>query len=251
MAPRTRTPLAPWALLPALLAACASGGAPVATIPPAPTDPAALAAEEKEGFRAPSGLEVGDRWFVAVRPGDALPGKPPVPFAVRNRRVRDDGFVREEVLWGRSFAEAAAARHGTLQVTGLVLDPKGLAVAPVGPDGRLADAPRLELALPFRPGSTWEVPVSPRSPPVLGAVERVEEVDTPGGKMRALRVSHRILAGDLRTATVWYDRGLRPVRMEFRESGALLEAQAALAGTDPTPEQCRAALEWAARHLAR
>ena len=145
------------------------------------------------------------------------PGQSRAPFAVRNRRVRDDGFVREEIVWGRSFAEIAGAKHGTMQVTGIVFDGKGLSVAPVGMDGVLAGPARLEVALPLRPGHAWEIPVSPEAPGADGTIERVEEIDTPAGKVRALRVSLRVLAGDLRVATLWYDRGLRPVRMEFRD----------------------------------
>jgi hypothetical protein len=244
------TPSRPAALLALLLLALlllgGCGTARPAAAPPGPTDPAALAAEEKEGFPAPGALGTGDRWFVAVQGGTGS-----APFAVRNRRVAADGFVREEVVWGRSFAEVATARHGTMQVAGLLLDDRGLSTALVDPDGRMAGTPHLEVALPLRPGSTWEVPLSPHSPTVLGTVERVEEVDTPGGRVRALRVSHRVLAGDLRTSTFWYDRGLRPVRIEFRESGELKVAQAALASEEPTPEECRAAMEWAAKHLAR
>src|SRR5262245_31866296 len=72
------------------ISGCATkgGGTPVG-----PEDPAALAREEKEGFPAPETLEEGDRWYVAVRPADARG-----PFAMRNRRARSGGFVREEVV---------------------------------------------------------------------------------------------------------------------------------------------------------
>jgi len=227
-----------------LLAGCASS--PQAALPPEPTDPAVLAKEEKEGFEPPRVLQTGDRWFVAVRPEEGRG-----PFAVRNRRVRSGDLVREEVTWGRTFEEVVALRHGTMQVTGLILDERGLSIAPLDAAGNPAGDAPLEVALPLRPGHTWEVPVSPRSPRVTGLVERIEEVETPGGRVRALRVSQRAVAGEVRVSTIWYDRGLRPVRFEFRKSGALVEAHAALKSAEPTPEECRRAVEWASKNLVK
>lgn len=225
------------------LAGCASSRA---SPPPAAEDPASLAREEKEGFPAPDLLQEGDRWYVAVRPEESRK-----PFAVRNRRRSEGDLVREEVVWGRSFDEVARAAHGTMQVVGLILDGRGLSIALLDESGKPVGQPSLEVAVPLRPGNTWEISVGDRFPKAVGLVERVEEVDTPGGKVRALRVSQRALAGEVWTSTIWYDRGLRPVRFEFRKSGNLLEAQAALPSPEPTPEECRGAVDWAAKNLAK
>ena len=183
---------------------------------------------------------------MAVRPGDR-----PDPFAVRRRRRRVGDTVREEVVWGRSFAEVDGARHGVRQVYGVVLGAKGLAVALLDPEDRVVGEPVVEVPAPPRPGTAWEVPATPHSHAISGLVEKVEEVDTPGGRVRTLRVSHRAVAGEVRVATFWYDRGLRPVRFELRRSGVLEEAHAALASAEPSAEECRAAVEWAKQHLAK
>ena len=170
---------------------------------------------------------------------------------MRNRRSREGGYVREEVVWGRSFEEISRVRHGTMQVVALILDPTGLRVSPLDDSGRPAGDPPVEVALPLKPGTAWDVSLGGGAPTVQGLVEKVEEVETPAGKVRALRVSQRALAGEVRISTIWYDRGLRPVRFEFRQSGALVEASAALASAEPTVEECRQALEWASKNLAR
>ena len=181
-----------------------------------------------------------------MRPGDG-----PDPLAVRRRRRRAGDFVREEVAWGRSFAEVAAAKHGVIQVFGVHLGPLGLGVAPLDADDRPLAEPALEVPAPPKPGTAWEVPATPRSRAIAGLVERVEEVDTPAGKQRALRVSHRAADGEVFVATSWYDRGLRPIRLEIRVSGALVEAHAALGSAEPSAEECRSAIEWAKKHFAK
>jgi hypothetical protein len=183
---------------------------------------------------------------VAVRPLDGAD-----PFAVRRRRRRAGDVVREEVLWGRSFAEVAAAQHGVVHVVGMTLGEKGLGAVLLDPHDRPVGDPVVEIPAPARPGTAWEVPATAGSRAIAGLVEKVEDVETPGGKQRALRVSHRSTEGEVRISTCWYDRGLRPVRLEIRKSGVLVEAHAALASAEPTADECRAAIEWAKTHLAK
>ena len=226
-------------------AGCASTGGG-GGVPPAPTDPAALEAEVRDGFPLPERLAEGDRWFVAVRPGDG-----PAPFAVRRRRRGAGDLVREEVAWGRSFSEVAGARHGVVQVVGVILGPTGIGVAALDGDDRPLGEPAIEVPAPAKPGTAWEVPATPHARAIAGLVERVEEVETPAGTQRALRVSHRATDGEVVVATSWYDRGLRPVRLEIRKSGVLVEAHAALGSAEPSADDCRAAIEWAKKHFAK
>jgi len=72
--------------------------------------------------------------------------------------------------------------------------------------------------------------------------------------VRALRVLHQGVGGDGAAMTTWYDGGLRPVRSEIRRGGPrgpLVEARAALAAENPSPEEARAALDWAGRNLGK
>jgi hypothetical protein len=191
---------------------------------------------------------------VAVRPSE---GGKAVVSAERHRRLREGGILREEVTWGRSFAEVAGARHGTVQVFALHLDGVGLAVSLLDGEGKPGSDRRLELASPFRPGTAWTV--EGPGGPVAARVEALEEVETPAGKVRALRVlhqglGHQGLGGSAAAMTTWYDAGLRPVRSEVRRGGPrgmLVEARAALAAADPSPGEARAALEWAERNLGK
>lgn len=219
-------------------------GAPAAAAPDAPPP-----AKEEPGFPAPAALPEGDRWFVAVRPAEE--GKA-LLSAERHRRRLEGGILREEVTWGRSFAEVAGARHGTMQVFALHLDGRGLAVSLLDGEGKPSGDRRLELASPFRPGTAWTV--EGPGGPVAGRIEALEEVATPAGKVRALRVLHQGLGGGAAAMTTWYDEGLRPVRSEVRRGGPrgmLVEARAALAAPDPSPGEARAALEWAERNLGK
>jgi hypothetical protein len=250
------------ALLPAalLLAACASAPEDPASAPPAPSRPATAGSEAPAApappgapaaapapppppaeLPAPAALAEGDRWFVAVR---AATG--PAPIAERHRRTRAGDILREEVTWGRSFAEVAAAEHGVAQVFALLLDGRGLSVALLGPGDRPEGEPRVELPAPFRVGATWSAEA------LDGSIRALEEVDTPGGRVQALRSEIRSRRGRPLVMTLWYDAGLRPVRSEIRYGGTkeLVEARAALASPSPTAEECRAAVEWARKHLA-
>ncbi len=195
---------------------------------------------------APAALADGDRWFVAVK---ASLG--PEPSAVRSRRRRGEGFVREEVRWGRSFAAVAAAEHGLAQVFALFLDGKGLSVGALDDGDRPVGETRVEVPAPFRVGETWTVRVD-KGHEVSGRIAALEKVETPGGAVEALRVELR--AGPPRplAMTIWYDAGLRPVRNEVRslEDGNVVEAMAALSSPAPTPEECRAAVEWAKKVLS-
>jgi hypothetical protein len=189
---------------------------------------------------APAALAEGDRWFVAVRAANG-----PEPIAERHRRTRVGALLKEEVTWGRSFAEVAAAEHGVAQVFALLLDGRGLSVALLGPGERPEGEPRVELPAPFRVGNAWT------GDAVAGAVRALEEVDTPGGRVKALRSEIRTRRGRPLVMTIWYDAGLRPVRSEIRQPGskATVEARAALASPSPTVEECRAAVEWARKNL--
>ena len=229
-----------------LLPACAAVAPPP---PPEEAPPAAAApgSPVAPGFPAPDRLEEGDRWFVAVR---ADGGRE--PLAERHRRRRFGDLVREEVVWDRTFAGLAAAEHGTAQVFALTLDGKGLGVSLLDADGRPLGEPALELAAPYRVGTSWTVEGAGGS--IACRIEALEETDTPAGKAKALRVSHRGGDAEGMTMLTWYDAGLRPVRSEVRRGGArgaLVEARAALASPEPSPEECRAAVEWARKNLGR
>jgi hypothetical protein len=194
---------------------------------------------------APPALELGDRWFVAWRKEAG-----PQPVAERSRRTAGDGFVRDEVTWARSFGDLAGMEHGTAQVLALRLGEEGLTLSLLDGTGRPAGPSIVEVAAPFRAGTAWEVANGPRR--LSARIVSSETVETPGGPVEALRVEHRALARGAGLMTTWYDRGLRPVRAEIRGPDAeILEARAALASPTPTPEECRAALEWARRNLQR
>ena len=245
--------------LPACAGAGAADGAPAdgpgttsapaaeAPAPPPEAKPgeAAPAPAPPPEMPAPAGLGEGDRWFVAVR---AALGSEPVAERYRRRRV--EGVLREEVTWGRTFAAVAGAEHGVAQVFSVHLDGKGLGVALLDAEGRLLGEPRLEVAAPYRAGNEWTV--DPGSGTAFHArIEGIEEADTPGGKVKALRV--RVTSPRPRpiAMTTWYDAGLRPVRSEVRWTDAVevIEARAALASAAPTPEECRAAVAWAKQGL--
>jgi hypothetical protein len=195
----------------------------------------------------PASLEEGDRWFVSF-----VPALAPGPMAERSRQRRTAGVLVEEVTWGRSFAEVASAVHGTAQVSALVLDDAGLRRGLVDGSGRVVGEPWLEVAAPLRVGNRWRV-AGPGGGVLHGEIEALEEVETPAGRVRALRVAIRRPSAEPMTQTTWYDAGLRRVRAEVRRfgGGELVEARAALASPEPTPEECRAALDWALDHLTR
>ena len=229
--------------------AAAESGATPASPPPtkegaAPAPPGAAPAGGPE-MPAPAALQEGDRWFVAVK--GALG---PEPIAIRSRRRRAPGFVRESTTWDRTFAAVATAEHGTEQVAALFLDAKGLSVSLVDEGDRPAGEGRLEVAAPFRPGTSWTVQ-DPGGAAFHGLISALEKVETPGGPVEALRVEMRSPHARAQVMTSWYDAGLRPVRMEVRRDGApaVIEASAALPSAAPTPEECRAAVEWAKKNL--
>jgi len=229
-------------LLPAVLvlAACASSGTP----PPPSAPPAAAAngAAQRE-MAAPAALPDGDRWFVALRTGTGAE-----PVAERSRRSRGDGFVREEITWGRSFGDLARAEHGTAQVFALMQGPSGLTVSLLDGAGRPSGEARMEVAAPFRAGTAWIVPVPGGN--FEARIAGIEKADTPGGPVEALRVEVRSPGPRPVVMTTWYDAGLRPVRAEYRRgTSEVLESRASLASASPTPEECRAAMEWAKRSL--
>ena len=226
-----------------------AAGKPADAPSPPPSPPSPPPPKEEPPFAAPSSLPAGDRWYAAVRPAE---GGKAVVTAERHRRRLVDGVLREEVTWGGSFSEVAGARHGTAQVFALFLDGGGLAVSLLDADGKPAGERRLEVAAPFRPGTTWTV----EGPGglVAGRIEAVEEIDTPAGKVRAMRVLHAGGGGSGAAMTTWYDGTLRPVRSEVRRGGPkgmLVEARAALASESPSPEESRAALEWAEKNLGK
>jgi len=214
------------------------------TAAPGATAPAAAAGPE---FPAPASLAEGDRWFVAVKPTQG-----PRPSAERRRLRNVDGVLREEVTWGTSFADVAAASHGMAQVFAVSLDGRGVSVALLDEAGKVVGRPAVEVATPFRAGTRWLVE-PPSGAPLWCEIEAIEEVETPSGKVQALRVAVRSPSGRPSTMTTWYDAGLRPVRAELRSFGSreLIEARAALASATPTPEECRAAFEWAEKNLAK
>ncbi len=219
----TGAPAAPPATPPA--------GAPPA---PAPPPPEAL----------PPRLATGDRWYVAVRAsagGD--------PTAERHRRTAlGDGRIREDVSWGRAFADLGRADGPVAQAFVLAVTGDGLVASP---DGEGATG-YTEVALPLKAGTTWEV-TGPGGRRTRGRIEARERIETPGGAVDdALRVVHEALGGAGLRMTTWYDAGLRPVRAEVRRGdGSLVEARAALAGEAPTPEAARAAVAWAREHLSK
>ncbi len=243
-----RIPVLPAAAL--LLAACSSPGpgeappaAPPKEEPAKAADPAAKPDAPPPGIPAPAALADGDRWFVAVRTGSG-----PEPVAERSRRTRGEGFVREEVTWGRSFADLAAAEHGTAQVFALLLGDAGLSVSLLDASGRPAGDVRVEVAAPFRVGTSWTVPIPGGT--FEARIAGLEKADTPGGPVEALRVEVRSPGPRPMVWTTWYDAGLRPVRAECRRGPTeIVEARAALASARPTPEECRAAVEWAKKNL--
>jgi hypothetical protein len=210
---------------------------------PAPGGAAGSAAAVE--FALPAALAEGDRWFVAVKGSLGTE-----PIAVRSRRRRGEGFVRESTTWDRTFAAAAAAEHGTEQVAGLFLDGSGLRVSLLDEADRPVGDARLEVAAPFRPGTAWTVE-DPSGGRIQGRVVAVEKAETPGGPVEALRVEFLSPHARTQAMTTWYDRGLRPVRMEVRWAGSpdVIEASAALASSSPTPEECKSAVEWAKRNL--
>ena len=231
-------------LLPAalLLAACSSTGTPPPPPPAAPPGAAGGVAALRE-MAAPAALPDGDRWFVALRTGTGAE-----PVAERSRRSRGDGFVREEITWGRSFGELAAAEHGTAQVFALMQGPAGLTVSLLDAAGRPAGEARMEVAAPFRAGTAWIVAVPGGN--FEARIAGIEKAETPGGPVEALRVEVRSPGPRPVVMTTWYDAGLRPVRAEYRRgTSEVLESRAALPSAAPTPEECRAALEWAKRSL--
>jgi len=220
------------------LAACSAPG----TEPPPPPPPPADAPAGTTGTESPKVLAEGDRWFVALRTGTG--GK---PVAERSRRARGDGFVREEVTWARSFAELARMEHGTAQVFALFLGEKGLTVSQLGETDRPVGEAGLEVAAPFQAGTAWTVSLPGGT--VEGRIVGMEKVDTPGGTVEALRVETRAPVSPPEVMTIWYDPGLRPVRAEFRRGSAVIESRAALASATPSPEECRAAMDWARKNL--
>lgn len=263
----TRNPLLP-ALLAAALAlpACASGGTragePEAPAPapapdaanaapavnaPAPAGGNAPAAATGPEFPVPASPTEGDRWFVAFK--EKFRSE---PYAERRRLRNEKGVSREEVTWGASFAELAGTAHGVAQVFAITLDARGLSVGLLDAEDRVVGQPWVEVAAPFRPGTRWLVE-PPNGSPLYCEIEAIEEVETPGGKVRALRVAVRNPTGLPTTMTTWYDAGLRPVRSDIRVFGSreLIEARAALASPTPSPDECRAALEWAAKNLEK
>jgi hypothetical protein len=209
-------------------------------------DGAGTAASPEPGadaWPAPASLAPGDRWFVAVQSGAGA-----AVLAERHRRRRSGDLLVEEVTWGRSFAEVAGAEHGVAQVFAVFLDAKGLSFAPLGADGAPAGGRALEVARPFAPGTAWSGNL-PGTEDIAMRIAGIEAVETPAGKVRALRVEVTDRASP-RSMTTWYDEGLRPVRSEMRGAeGAVEEARAALASESPTPEECRAAVAWAEKHL--
>lgn len=234
-----------------LLAACSSPGAatpPSPAVPPkdapaAPGDAAAKPPAPPPSMPAPKSLLDGDRWFVAVRAGSGAE-----PVAERSRRSHGDGFVREEYTWGRSFADLARAEHGTAQVFGLILGEKGLSLSLLDEAGRLAGDVRLEVAAPFQAGTAWTVPIPGGD--FEARIAGLEKTDTPGGPVEALRVEVRSPGPRPMVWTTWYDAGLRPVRAECRRGASeIVESRAALASARPTPEECKAAMEWARKNL--
>ena len=238
--------LLPFAAL--LLAGCAAS--PSATpptdqvsAPSTETPKTGPAAAEPPGFAAPAALPDGDRWFVVVRVGTGTE-----PVAERSRRVRGEGWVREEVTWGRSFADLAAAEHGTAQVFALLLDGRGLCVSLLDEAGQPAGDTRIEIAAPFRAGTAWTVPMPGRN--IDARIAGMEKVETPSGPVEALRVDVRERGSRPHRWSTWYDAGLRPVRSEGRRGDAeVLETRAALASATPSAEECRAAFEWARTNL--
>jgi hypothetical protein len=243
-----KTPALLAALL--LLPACATAASSDAEPGPKSGGPAAAsagpaAAAPGAEFAAPASLAEGDRWFVWVKGNHG-----PEPLALRSRRSKGAGFVRESMTWNRSFAAAAAAERGTEQVAALYLDAKGISVGLLDEGDKPVGEKRLEVAAPYRAGTEWSVDDGSGAwfHARIGAVEKVE---TPGGTVEALRVEVRSPHARAQVITQWYDRGLRPVRMEVRWLGAtdVLEASAALASAAPTPEECRAAVEWAKKNL--
>ena len=259
-----KIPLLPAATL--LLAACAAPvagdpppaappkDAPVAAADPAArpaadppagpaADPAAKPAAPPPEMPAPAVLAEGDRWFVAIKAGTGAE-----PVAERSRRSRGEGFVREEITWGRSFGDLARAEHGTAQVFALLIGEKGIVVSLLDEAGRPAGDTRVEVAAPFRAGTAWIVPVPGGN--FEARIAGLERTDTPGGPVEALRVEVRSPGPRPVLMTAWYDAGLRPVRAEYRRGETeVLESRAALASSSPTPEECRAAVEWARRNL--
>jgi hypothetical protein len=231
--------------------AAAPGPAAGTTTGPAATEAGAAGAKAPPapppGFDAPASLAEGDRWFVSVRPGAGRE-----PFAERHRRRRDGDVLREEVTWGRSFAEVASAVHGLAQVFAVLLDAQGLKIAALDETGRIVGEPPIEVAAPFRAGTSWNADLG-GGVLVQGRIEALEDVDTPAGKVPAIRVRVTSTNRPGQVSTIWYDAGLRPVRGEVRPSGAAeaIEARAALASAEPTPEECRAALEWAKANLGK
>jgi hypothetical protein len=238
--------LLPFAAL--LLAGCAAS--PSATpptdqvsAPSTETPKTGPAAAEPPGFAAPAALPDGDRWFVAIRAGTG-----PEPIAERSRRRAGLGWVREEITWGRSFADVAAAEHGIAQVSAVLLDARGLCVGLLDESGRPAGETRVGIAAPFRAGTAWIVPVPGGN--IEGRITGMEKAATPSGPVEALRVELRAQGSQPLRWTTWYDAGLRPVRVEARRGeNEVFESRAALASPTPSAEECRAAFEWARTNL--
>jgi len=211
-----------------------------AEVPPEP--PAASAGPKPvPEFPLPAALPDGDRWFVAWK-------SPPEgrPHAERHRRLRGDGFLREEVTWGPSVAAVAAASHGTMQTFAHFLTGRGLEVDLLDGGGKPRGLRALEVSGPLRRGTSWTISL-PGSREVRGFVEGVEAVDTPAGKVdAALRVTHRpAVQGTGPEMSLWYDGDLQVLRSEVRGAdGALLEVRAALRSASPTPEEAEAAFAW-------
>jgi len=231
----------PTPAVPAKDAPAVTGGAAAAAA--AAGDPAAKPPAPPPEMPVPPSLPDGDRWFVAIRTGTGAE-----PVAERSRRSRGDGFVREEITWGRSFGDLARAEHGTAQVFALLIGEKGIVVSLLDEAGRPAGDTRVEVAAPFRAGTAWIVPVPGGN--FEARIAGIEKAETPGGPVEALRVEVRSPGPRPILMTTWYDAGLRPVRAEYRRGATeVIESRAALASPSPSPEECRAAVEWAKKNL--
>jgi hypothetical protein len=160
--------------------------------------------------------------FVPATPGDAWVVVSPKGVArswVVTEAERKDGALR--VTTAEVGADGKPARTVTYEVT-------KAAVCRVAEDGKPLPAPDCLLKLPPTPGSKWEQPMfapdgTRQAETAVRTVVGEEEVETPAGKFKAVRVDTEYPVGRP-WSKVWYAPGRGVVMTAFGGSAFKLKS---------------------------
>jgi len=160
--------------------------------------------------------------FVPATPGDAWVVVSPKGVArswVVTEAERKDGALR--VTTAEVGADGKPARTVTYEVT-------KAAVCRVAEDGKPLPAPDCLLKLPPTPGAKWEQPMfapdgTRQADTAVRTVVGEEEVETPAGKFKAVRVDTEYPAGRP-WSKAWYAPGRGVVMTDFGGSAFKLKS---------------------------